>query len=77
MELSGVELYRERPTLAAAAAIAVGCSTLLSVSDAHRAQEREVSFRLFSHKFYVLSPQFFLDHTNEACDLTMIAMMIQ
>ena len=36
-----------------------------------------VSFRLFSHKFYVLSPQFFPDHTNEACDLTMIAMMIQ
>ena len=36
-----------------------------------------VSFRLFSHKFYVLSPQFFPDHTNEACDFTMIAMMIQ
>ena len=36
-----------------------------------------VSFRLFSHKFYVLSPQFFPDHTNEACDLTMISMMIQ
>lgn len=42
MELSGVELYRERPTLATAAAAAVGCSTLLSVSDAHRAREREV-----------------------------------
>ena len=59
MELSGVELYRERPTLAAAAAaVAVGCSTLLRVYDAHRAREREVrqNRRLPAHSDLSIRP---------------------